>query len=216
MKFNDIKNSIAGRKPKEETGKGLKPGAKGPEEKQSRKENTKRPEIVLDEELQKILDAAPVDDKGRKIVPDDVFDNHYRDLPQGIRNETGNKLTANKGYITMLGADPEKDKEIQRQGAEALNARNAQRRSLADTLDVLLRKKARPEDIAEYDLPDNATYQDAIMAAIMAQAAEGNVKAGQFVRDTIGEQPTSKQDIAVTMSDDDRKLLEQVEKRLKE
>jgi hypothetical protein len=46
------------------------------------------------------------------------------------------------------------------------------------------------------------------------QATEGNVKAGQFVRDTIGEQPTAKQDLNVSMTDDDKRLLEKVEARL--
>ena len=125
-----------------------------------------------------------------------------------------NSLPVNGGILKPLGNDPERDKDIQRQGADALNAKHAQRRTLSDTLDTLLRKKATPEDIATYNLPADATYQDAIMAAMMQQAAEGNVKAGQFIRDTIGEQPTAKQDLSVSMTDDDKRLLEKVEARL--
>lgn len=42
----------------------------------------------------------------------------------------------------------------------------------------------------------------------------GNVKAAQFVRDTVGEMPTVKQEVTNTMSDGDKALLEKVSKRL--
>lgn len=165
-------------------------------------------------DIEDILANAPTDEKGNKIVPDNIFDKYYKQLPNGTRNESKTKLAVNGGILKPLGNDPERDKDIQRQGADALNAKHAQRRTLSDTLDTLLRKKATPEDIATYNLPADATYQDAIMAAMMQQAAEGNVKAGQFIRDTIGEQPTAKQDISLQMTDDDRSLLDKVEKRL--
>ncbi len=170
----------------------------------------KREEIDLD----KILEESPVDEKGNKIVSDEIFDKYYKNLPNGTRNESRTKISVNGGILKPLGADPERDKDIQRQGAEALNAKHAQRQTLSDTLDILLRKKAKPEDIETYGLSQDATYQDAIMAAMMQQAAEGNVKAGQFIRDTIGEQPTTKQDISVQMTDDDKALLDKVQKRL--
>lgn len=170
----------------------------------------KREEINLD----KILEEAPTDEKGNKIVSDEIFDKYYKNLPNGTRNESRTKISVNGGILKPLGADPERDKDIQRQGAEALNAKHAQRQTLSDTLDILLRKKAKPEDIETYGLSQDATYQDAIMAAMMQQAAEGNVKAGQFIRDTIGEQPTAKQDISVQMTEDDKQLLDKVQKRL--
>lgn len=165
-------------------------------------------------DITQILADAPEDEKGRKIVPDEIFDKYYKLLPAGTSNESITKRAVNKGYINVLGNNPERDREIRRAGAEALNAKHAQRRTLSDTLDVLLRKKATQADIDAYNLPADATYQDAIMAAMMQQAAEGNVKAGQFIRDTIGEQPTAKQDVNVSMSDADKALLDKVQARL--
>lgn len=186
------------------------------EQQPDNKENIKdtKSSAELDINIDQILSEAPEDDKGNKIIPDEVFDRYYKQLPNGTRNESRTKLAVNGGILKPLGSDPERDKDIQRQGADALNAKHAQRRTLSDTLDTLLRKKATPEDIATYNLPADATYQDAIMAAMMQQAAEGNVKAGQFIRDTIGEQPTAKQDLNVSMTDDDKRLLEKVEQRL--
>lgn len=163
-----------------------------------------------------LLSNAPVNEKGNKIVPDDVFDRYYKLLPNGTRNETGNKMTVNGGILRPFGADPEYDKKIQKAGAEALNAERAHRQSMADTLDILLRQPADPETIDTLNLPAGATKQDALLAAMYRQATEGNVKAGQFVRDTIGEQPTTKQDINVGMTDEDRRLLDNIERRLNE
>jgi hypothetical protein len=123
------------------------------------------------------------------------------------------RSSGNGGKLKILGGDPEADKEIQRKGAETLNATHAQRRTMAETLDVLLRQAADPETIEALGLPAGATKQDAMLAAMYLQATEGNVKAGQFVRDTIGEQPTIKQEVEI-MTDDDRKLLANISDRL--
>jgi hypothetical protein len=164
--------------------------------------------------IEDILQNAPEDEKGRKLIPDNIFDQYYKILPEGTRNESKTKQAVNKGYINVLGNDPERDREIRRAGAEALNAKHAQRRTMSETLDILLRQPADADTIAELHLPAGATKQDALLAAMYRQATEGNVKAGQFVRDTIGEQPTAKQDVSVTMTDDDKALLDQVQKRL--
>ena len=165
-------------------------------------------------DITQILAEAPEDEKGNKIIPDHIFEKYYRQLPNGTRNKSRSMIAVNGGILKPLGADPERDKEIHRAGADALNAKHAQRQTLSETLDVLLRKKATQADIDAYNLPSDATYQDAIMAAMMQQAAEGNVKAGQFIRDTIGEQPTAKQDLNVSMSDADKALLDKVQARL--
>ncbi len=165
-------------------------------------------------DIENILANAPTDEKGNKIIPDDLFDIHYKKLPNGTRNESRTKLAINGGVLKPLGSNPERDKDIQRQGAEALNAMHAQRRTMAETLDIILKQSADAETIEALHLPKGATRQDALLMAMYLQATEGNVKAGQFVRDTIGEQPTAKQDISLQMTDDDRSLLYKVEKRL--
>ena len=37
--------------------------------------------------------------------------------------------------------------------------------------------------------PDDATYQDALLAGIMLEAMKGDVRAAEFIRDTAGERP---------------------------
>ena len=58
------------------------------------------------------------------------------------------------------------------------------------------------------------TNGDLVNLAMIGKAKEGDVKAAQFVRDTVGEMPTVKQEVTNTMSDGDKALLEKVSKRL--
>lgn len=169
--------------------------------------------ILTKDNIDQYIKTCPRDEKDRPIVPDDIFDTYYKILPNKTKNESGTKIAVNGGILKPLGTDPEADKEIQRAGAEALNAKHAQRQTMAETLDILLRQAADPETIEALGLPAGATKQDAMLAAMYLQATEGNVKAGQFVRDTIGEQPTIKQEVDI-MTDDDRKLLANISDRL--
>ena len=174
------------------------------------------PERIEEKEidLDRILEEAPTDEKGNKIVSDEIFDKFYKQLPNGTRNESRTKIIKNGGILKPFGSDPEYDRKIQRAGADAVNAERAHRQSMAETLDILLRQTADAETIEALHLPQGATRQDALLMAMYLQATEGNVKAGQFVRDTIGEQPTAKQDISVQMTEDDKELLDKVQKRL--
>ena len=164
--------------------------------------------------IEEYISNCPIDEKGNHIIDDQIFNQYYRILPAKVVNQSGTyRSSGNGGKLKILGGDPVADKEIQRKGAETLNATHAQRRTMAETLDVLLRQAADPETIEALGLPAGATKQDAMLAAMYLQATEGNVKAGQFVRDTIGEQPTIKQEVDI-MTDDDRKLLANISDRL--
>lgn len=167
------------------------------------------------EEINLDLSEYPEDEKGNKIIPDDIFEENYKRLPNGTKNESGTYRAFNKGKLGILGSDPETDKEIHRKGAEALNAAHAQRRTLAETIDVMLRRKA-PEEIRQaYNLPEGATLQDAATLALLLQATKGNVKAFATMRDTAGEMPVAKQEItADLMTAADRALMEKLQRRL--
>ena len=115
----------------------------------------------------------------------------------------------------MLGEDPERDAEIQKKGGEALQATLKHRRTLAESLEIALRKTASKALIEELNLPEGATNQDAITAAIILQASTGNTKAYTALRDTIGEMPVSKQEIkADVMTDADRALIEKLSEKM--
>jgi len=167
-------------------------------------------------DLAAYLETCPTDEKGNKVVPDDFFDINYRDLPIKVVNASGTwRTTPTGGKIKILGGDPEADKAIHKAGAEAINATNAQRRTMRETLDILLKQAADVEDSEQYNLPAGATKQDALMVAMYKAGMEGNIKAGQFIRDTIGEQPTAKQEItADIMTDHDRDLIQKLEEKL--
>jgi hypothetical protein len=162
------------------------------------------------------LDPFPVDQKGRKVLPDDIFMEHLSELPNNTKSESG-LIAYNGGILRSLGTgvySPEQEAEIRRAGAEALNAMHAQRRTLAETINILLKQKADPEEIETYGLNQGATKQDAMIAAIYQQATAGNVKAFTSLRDTVGEMPTIKQEVtADILTAEDRELLQKIRDR---
>ena len=100
--------------------------------------------------------------------------------------------------------------EKQRKGREAQAAAYRQRRKISETIDELLKKKATPEELEEYNLPEGATKQDAMIASMLQKAIEkGDVAAGAFIRDTAGEKPTENISASVQMIPDQEKLLEE-------
>ena len=117
--------------------------------------------------------------------------------------------------MRSLGGNPERDHEIRVAGGKALQANLKERRTLAESREIALRQKASRETIEQYNLPADATNQDAITAAIVKQAGAGNMKAWTALRDTIGEMPVAKQEItADVMTAADRALMEKLQRRL--
>ena len=64
------------------------------------------------------------------------------------------------------------------------------------------------------DLPEGATNYEVLLARMVLSAQKGSVKAAQFVRDTAGDQPTTKVEADIAMTDGDRALLEKVANRI--
>ena len=93
-----------------------------------------------------------------------------------------------------------------------------QRRTFKESLEIILSMQATEEQkkAAEQFLTEemDLTNGDLVNLAMIGKAKEGDVKAAQFVRDTVGEMPTVKQEVTNTMSDGDKALLEKVSKRL--
>ena len=156
------------------------------------------------------------DHKGRRIVPDDVMDEYKRELPEGTRSTDG-RAAYNGGCLRMLDAiNQEEAAEIRRQGAETLNATHAQRRSIAETIDTMLKSKAPAEDVELYGLQEGATKQEVLVAAMYAEAVrKGTVRAFDSLRDTVGEKPIDRQQVqADIMTEADKILIEKIKKRL--
>ena len=159
--------------------------------------------------------AIRKDDKNNYIVPDNIFDTYFRELPKGTKNSSGTWRAANNGKIKILGVDPA-DSYIHRLGAEASNAAQAQRRTSREILEDLTRKKAKIEDIERLGLEESASNLEAANYAQIRKAIQGDTKAMEYIRDTMGEKPTEKLDASVTaLTPEDKELLKNVEDRLK-
>ena len=171
------------------------------------------PEVPRDHTGKIDLEAIAIgkNEKGNYIVPDNIMETYYKELPNGTVNESKSYTAYNGGLLKAL------TEEIRRKGAEALNAERAQRRKMSETIDILLRKKATPEEIEALGLEDGATKQDALMASMLLKAIErGDVQAGAFIRDTAGEKPTEKIAAEVeTITPEDRKQIERILNRTK-
>lgn len=164
-------------------------------------------EQLTKEQINEYLTSCPEDDKGHKIVPDDFFNDYYRDLPNGTLNQSGTFRAYNGGKLGIFGGDPEKDIEIQRAGQAAQAAAYRRRRTFKEEADILL---------AKIDEENGKTGLENITVAMYAKARDGDVKAYAALRDTVGEQPVSKQEIqADIMTDADRQVIANALKRLK-
>lgn len=150
--------------------------------------------------------ATGKNEKGNYIVPDEILKAYYKELPNGTTNESNNSWSYNGGLLNKA------DKEVQIAGGKALQAKLEQRRTIQETTKILLAQKASIEEIEQYNLPEDATKQDAMMAAMMVQAIErGNIQAGIFIRDTAGEKPTEKIAAEVeTITAEDRERIERI------
>lgn len=161
------------------------------------------------------LDDFPKDQKGRAILPDDLFSQYYKLLPNGTRNTTGDRIAYNGGMLQNLAAGTEETKAVQIAGGTALQAKIKQRRTIADEINTVLAQKVRPEIAEELGLSADADNLTALIASVFKEGlTNGNSKAWQFVRDTVGEMPTIKQEVtADILTAEDRELLEKIRSR---
>lgn len=171
------------------------------------------PEVPRKEDGSIDIEAIAIgkNEKDNYIVPDEIIEKYFKELPDGTTNPSNDKWVYSKGILRQA------TKEVQKMGAEALNAKVAQRKSFAEAIDGILRKKANRNAIEELELKEDATNLDMIIAAALKQAARGNAKAWEFLRDTVGEKPTDKISAEVTsLTAEDKEMLERINRRLTE
>ena len=176
------------------------------------------PEVPRDENNNIILEAITtgIDEKGNKIIPDDIFNAYYNELPEKIINQSKTwRTTATGGKIKIFGGDPVSDRAIQIKGAETVNAAKAQRRTFAEVIEEMLTRPAKNEVVEDLQIEPGATNLEAIIAATLKQASRGNVKAADFLRDTIGQKPSEKIQADVTaLTAEDKEMLARIQARL--
>lgn len=86
-------------------------------------------------------------------------------------------------------------REYGRKGGKASAAKRAERKTFREGLLLLL---SEPLKDKSGNVTDNTT-QDAIIAALVKRAANGDTRAFEMIRDTIGEKPV--QDVKVSTGD---------------
>ena len=192
-------------------------------------------EEIKNENQETIEEAAPVDDiprnedgtinidliatgrdeQGNIIIDDSIFDKYYKEMPKGVVNNSHTWRTSNGGRLKILGGDPDNDRLIQIKGAERSNATQAQRRTFKEVIEEMLCSKASKSAIEDLNLKADATNLEMIIASAARQAERGNVKAMDFLRDTIGQKPSDRLEATVeNLTPEDREMLENIKNRL--
>ena len=145
------------------------------------------------------------EEKERYIVPDDVFDEYLKELPDNTINASRSFRAFHGGKLGIFGADPEKDLEIQRAGREAQAAAYRQRRTFKEQVDILLATRDK----------NGKSCLENIIEAMYDRSQSGDVKAAQFLRDTAGEKPAETIDLSAEVTTEaDRALMEKLKARL--
>jgi hypothetical protein len=120
-------------------------------------------------------------------------------------NKTDNILTS------------EEAKRRGRNGAKKSAEVRRQRKTMKDTILDLIQKEVSTEQYGGDSsiLGDKATLQEIILASMIREASNGDTKAMQLLRDTIGEQPVNRQEITQeVITKDDTELMDSLKKSL--
>ena len=168
------------------------------------------PEVPRKEDNTIDLEAITIeiDEKGNRIIPDEIFNAYYQELPDKVINQSKSWRTAKGGKLKILGGDPEGDKAIHEAGGKALQATFEQRRSIKEILEQLSRKAA---DIERLGLEEGTTTLEAANYAAIQRAIRGDIKALEYIRDTLGEKPVDKIAAEVeTITAEDRERIERI------
>lgn len=147
------------------------------------------------------LDKTAEDNKN--TVKDSPKDNNSNSDIEDTDNDNTQKpereLTNIEKYRLTVSKDVVRENSARGGRNSAENRR--QRKTLGETLTAIL---------------ETGTNQEDLCLALFQSALKGNYKAFNSLRDTIGEMPTQKQEVTTNMTEGDRELLENVQKRLKE
>lgn len=101
-----------------------------------------------------------------------------------------------KNLIPMNERTKDEQREIARKGGKESGKVRRHKRSMKEAAQLILQLPARAEQAAllqKYGIPENdCTNLMLVMAKAVQMAADGNLKAAEFIRDTLGENPQYK------------------------
>ena len=105
----------------------------------------------------------------------------------------------------------EEAKKNGRKGGKISGEVRRQKKTMREMLDYLLEKELTNKN------GEKATTLEAMMASMIKQSISGNVRACEFIRDTIGQKPTEKVEATnATITVTDEKTIESVMNKLKD
>ena len=101
-----------------------------------------------------------------------------------------------ENLIPMNERTKDEQREIASKGGKASGAARRRKRTMREAAQLILQAPARAEQAAllqKYGIPErDCTNLMLIMAKAVQLAADGNLKAAEFIRDTLGENPQYK------------------------
>lgn len=154
------------------------------------------------EELDKLIENAPKNEKGRPVLSEEDFMDNLKELPNGVESSEG-KISRSNGFLTPLKKNDPRSIEIQKKGGYRAGEIYKERKRIAETIDIFLKKVDK----------DGKTMQEKIVEAMGLKAMDGCVGAAEFIRDTVGEKPTDNVNVDM-MTEGDKALLQKVLKRM--
>ena len=156
------------------------------------------------EELEKLIEQAPRDEKNRPVISDEDFMDNLDILPDGVRSDQ-NKFSKDGGYVQAGRKGDPKTLENVRKAQKASYEAYQKRKTIAETIDIFLKKTDE----------NGVTMQEKIVEAMGLKAMEGCVGAFEALRDTVGEKPSDQVSLDV-MTDADKELIENLKPRINE
>lgn len=158
------------------------------------------------EEINKVIEQAPKDEKGRAIIPHDIFLENYRDLPEGVKSEEG-FISTGKGSFLKCVRRGSADRDICSKGGKATAKVWGEKKTFAEELQIFL---------SSTDPVTGKTIRQEVVEGLVAKAIDGSVGAFEAIRDTVGEKPVDELDMnLITQADRDlmKRIFDRVSKR---
>lgn len=154
------------------------------------------------------------DSKGY-IIPDNIFDSYLKELPEGTTNESQTFRAYNGGKLTRLENNIQEASRRGLAGAISSNNSQAARRTNKEILEEIARRNTPIEELERLGIESGDMLLAANYAAVL-KAIRGDIKALEYIRDTLGEKPVDKISAEVeTITPEDRKQIERILNRTK-
>ena len=155
-----------------------------------------------------VNNSRSIGDLQENITPFNSLDN---------TSNTTSRKNAKYKNLDILSAD-EARKRGRAGGLKSGEVRKA-RKTMRETILEMISREVDPDKLQEMgvdieSLGGDFTYQAAIIAAMLREAVNGDTKAMALLRDTMGEQPTIRQEITETITREDAQLMDNLTKAL--